>query len=246
MEPSPWSWDPAWDELAAVTLMSTAYALGVFRLGASRPRMAAFAASQVLVLAVFVTPVGTLSLNYLLSAHLFQNVALAEWAPALLVLGLSAPMAAALAAHPPVAVATHPLVALPLWVATYGVWHIPAVYDEALRTQALLHLEHACYLVAGLLLWWPAFHDAPHELPSARRAAYVFAAFLLASPVGLLLALVPEPIYAFYEAAPRIWEISALADQQIAGVVMAGSEAIVFFVAFAFFLLRFFAEEGAV
>jgi putative membrane protein len=246
MEPSPWSWHPAWGELAVLALLGAAYAAAARRFRPSRARIVTFTAGLLVAAAVLVTPVSTLALHYLLSAHLFQNVALAEWAPALLVLGLSAPMATALARRPPVRVVTHPLVALPLWVATYAVWHVPAVYDAALRNAPLLHLEHACYLVAGLLLWWPVFHDLPHELPSGRRAAYVFAAFLLASPVGLLLALVPEPIYSFYEEAPRVWDISALADQQIAGVLMAGSEAVVFFVAFAFFLLRFFAEEGAI
>ena len=244
MEPSPWSWHPAWGELAVVGFLAVGYALAARRFRPSRARMVTFAAGLALALAVLVTPVATLALHYLLAAHLFQNVALAEWAPALLVLGLSAPMAAALARRRAVASLTHPLVALPVWLVTYAVWHVPALYDAALRTPALLHLEHASYLASGLLLWWPVVHDVPHELPSARRAAYLFAAFLLASPLGLLLALVPEPIYAFYEEAPRLWGLSPLADQQIAGVIMSGSEAIVFFAGFAFFLLRFFAEEG--
>ena len=44
---------------------------------------------------------------------------------------------------------------------------------------------------------------------------------------------------------PRLWGLSPLADQQIAGVTMASEQAIVFFAAFAFYLLRFFDEEQA-
>ncbi len=244
MEPSPWSWGPAWDELAAIVLTSAAYALGVRRYGASRPRVLAFAASQLLVLAVFVTPIDTLALNYLLSAHLFQNVVLAEWAPALAVLGIGPALARATARYRFVRGITHPLVALPFWLVTYAVWHIPHVYDGALRNEALLHVEHANYFLAGLVLWWPVFQADPHDVPSAGKAAYVFAAFLLASPLGLLLALLPEPIYAFYEEAPRIWGLTPLSDQQIAGVIMAGAEAVVFFALFALFALRFLAEEA--
>jgi putative membrane protein len=244
MEPSPWSWNPAWDELAVVIAVSAAYYFAVRRYGAPRIRIAAFVASQLLVLAVFVTPVGVLSLHYLLSAHLFQNVALAEWAPALAVLGVSPATARVLAGRRVVRALTHPLVALPFWVVTYGLWHVPAVYDGALRNGALLHAEHANYFLAGLMLWWPVFQTEPHEMSSARRAVYVFAAFLLASPVGLFLALLPEPIYAFYEEAPRIWGISARTDQQIAGVIMAGTEAVVFFAVFAVYVLRFLAEEA--
>src|ERR687894_717916 len=116
MEPSPWSFDPAWDELAIVGAMTVAYAAAVRRYGASPGRIAAFAGGQLLIVAVSVTPVATLALNYLLSAHLLQNVVLAEWAPGLAVLGLSAPLAARLARVGGVRALTRPLVALPLWV----------------------------------------------------------------------------------------------------------------------------------
>jgi cytochrome c oxidase assembly factor CtaG len=68
---------------------------------------------------------------------------------------------------------------------------------------------------------------------------------VLASPIGLLLALLPEPVYDFYLEAPRLWGLTPLADQQIAGVIMAVSEAVVFFAVFAFFFVRFMAEEEA-
>jgi cytochrome c oxidase assembly factor CtaG len=93
-----------------------------------------------------------------------------------------------------------------------------------------------------VLLWWPVVHGA---LGPGLKAAYVFAAFLLASPIGLLLALVPDPIYDFYADGPGLWGLSPLRDQQIAGVAMAAAEAVVFFAAFAFFFVRFFAEQDA-
>jgi cytochrome c oxidase assembly factor CtaG len=95
-------------------------------------------------------------------------------------------------------------------------------------------------------MWWPLVQDVPRRLASGARAAYAFAAFLLASPLGLLLALVPKPIYDFYvDARPRVWGLSALADQQIAGVTMASEQAIVLFVVFLYWFRRFLAEEGA-
>ena len=65
------------------------------------------------------------------------------------------------------------------------------------------------------------------------------------SPLGLLLALIPRAIYPFYAHAPRTWGPGPLADQQIAGVTMAAEEALVFFGAFAAYLLRFLADEQA-
>ena len=241
--PSPSDWQLAWGELAAVALLATAYVVASRRHRPSPWRQAAFGAALALVLVGSVTPLATLALHYLLSAHLVQNVLLAEWAPALAVAGLGSGMAAALARYAPVRWLTHPLLALPLWLASYDVWHIPALYEAALRNDLLLHAEHASYFVTGALLWWPLLHDSPRRLVSGAKAAYVFTAFVLASPVGLLLALLPRPLYGYYVEAPRVRGIDPLTDQQMAGVLMAVSEAVVFFAVFAYFFLRFLAEE---
>jgi cytochrome c oxidase assembly factor CtaG len=232
-------------EVSAVVLAGGAYALTAKRNRPSRLQVAAFAAALALVLAVSVTPLATLALHYLLSAHLLQNVALAEWAPALAVAGLAPATAARIAALPGLRALLHPVAALPLWLAAYGAWHLPPVYDAALRNALLLHLEHGTYFAAGVLLWWPVFHPTPRRFSAGAKAGYLFAAFVLASPLGLLLALLPSPIYDFYEEAPRIWGLDALTDQQMAGVLMCVSEAVVFIAAFIWFFARFMAEEDA-
>ena len=125
------------------------------------------------------------------------------------------------------------------------VWHLPWIYDAALENpNTLLHLEHAMYFVTGLAMWWCVFQDEPHRLGSGARAGYVFAAFVLGSPVGLVMALVPEPIYDFYvEAHHRVWGLDPLEDQQLAGMLMAIEQAVVFFAVFAYWFFRFLAEE---
>ncbi len=157
-----------------------------------------------LLLAVSVTPIHTLGMHYLLTMHLLQNVVLAEWAPLLVVLGIPPALAAAIARPGVVRALTHPAVALPLWLANYMVWHLPWIYDAALENPStLLHLEHAMYFVTGLAMWWCVFQDEPHRLGSGARAGYVFAAFVLGSPIGLVMALVPNAIYDFYvDGAP--------------------------------------------
>ena len=244
MDPYAWAWDP--EVLVLVPLLTLAYLAALRRYPASRGRIAAFLGGQLMVLAAGITPLETLALEYLLSAHLLQNVVYAEWAPALVVAGLAPALAARLARLPGVRLATHPAVALPLWLATYFIWHVPLLYDTALEHPAtLLHVEHASYFVAGIALWWPVFQDEPHHLSSGSRAAYVFAAFVFGSPLGLLLALLPDAVYAFYEDAPRLWGLSPLTDQQLAGITMASEQAIVFFGVFAFFFLRFLREQEA-
>jgi cytochrome c oxidase assembly factor CtaG len=243
--PSPWTWQAAWVELAAALALTTAYVLATRRYRPSRARVAYFAGALLIFLAVTVTPLGTLALHYVLWAHLVQNVALAEWIPLLLVASVPPELAVALARFRAVRAVTRPFVALPLWLGGYMLWHVPALYDAALEHHALLHLEHLTYLVTGLLLWWPVLQSQPWSLSSGAKAAYLFAAFVFASPLGLLLALLPSPLYDFYVEAPRLRGLTPLADQQIAGIAMALSEAIVFFAVFTVYFVRFMAEEEA-
>lgn len=239
-DPFAWSWHP--EALLATGLLAAAYVIAVRRFPASPWRIACFAGGIVLLVATSVTPLDALS-YHLLSAHLVQNVVLAEWAPLLLVAGIPPALAARLGRVPVFRTLVHPLVALPLWAGAYFVWHLPAAYDTALEHALLLHLEHASYLAAGTLLWWPVLHDEPRRIGWGARAVYVLGAFLLASPVGLLLALLPEPIYDWYDDGFERWDVSALADQQIAGVIMAGAETVVFFAVFAYSFFRFLGEE---
>jgi len=207
---------------------------------ATRPRglrLAALAAALALIVAAFATRLQPLAVHTFLWAHLLQNVVLAEWAPALLVLAIP-PTAAARARRFPL---FRPLVALPIWLATYLLWHLPWPYDFALRhPHSLLHVEHLCYLLAGICVWWPVIHGS---YSSGAKAAYLFAAFVLASPLGLVLALLPRPVYSVYAHAPRTWGPSALGDQQLAGVTMAVEQAVVFFAVFTMYMLRFLQEE---
>jgi putative membrane protein len=247
MRAEPYAWGLADGEvLVLVPLLAIGYLVAVALERPSRPRALAYAAGGALILLVFVTPLESLSLHYLLSAHLLQNVVLAEWAPALLVLGLPPLVAERLSRRRALRLPTHPAVALPLWLATYFAWHVPQAYDTALEHPTwLLHLEHLSYLVAGALLWWPLLQAAPHRLGSGAKSLYVFLAFVLASPLGLLLALLPRPVYDFYERAPELWGLSHSADQQIAGVTMASEQAVVFFAVFVYYLARHLSEEEA-
>jgi putative membrane protein len=241
--PDPYAWSIHPEATIATAGLAFAYYLAVRRQPPSRGRIAAFAGGIVLLAATAITPLDALSFH-LLSAHLLQNVVLAEWAPALLVLGLPPYLAARLGRNRLMRSLTYPPVALSVWLATYFLWHLPWAYDAALEHPALLlHAEHVCYVAAGCLFWWPVIHDEPRALPDAARAGYLFAAFLLASPLGLLLALLPSPIYDYYEDPDELWGLSPLTDQQIAGVTMAAEQALVYFAAFAYFFFRFLARE---
>jgi cytochrome c oxidase assembly factor CtaG len=237
----PHSWSLHWDVLLAVAALVALYAWSRRRWPGAASRQASFDVAVILLLAVYVTPLHTIALHYLLSVHLLQNVVTAEWAPGLVVFALSPALARELQRFAAVRFATHPFVALPLWLATYFVWHVPPIYDRALEQSGwLLNLEHLTYFFAGVLMWWPVFHG---RYSDGAKALYLFAAFVLAAPLGLLLALLPRPVYGFYKDAPELWGLSDLTDQQIAGVTMVVEQAIVFFAVFAYFFMRFLRTE---
>jgi putative membrane protein len=244
VDPYAWAWDI--EALILVPALALGYGLAIQGRQVPRWRIACFAGGLALILLVSITPIQTIALDYLLSVHLLQNVVMAEWAPALCVLGLPPFLAGALARLPLARTLTWPPLALAIWLAVYFAWHLPVAYEAALHHRTtLLHLEHASYFAAGCLVWWPVLQDEPWRLRAGTRAVYLFAAFVLASPLGLLLALIPEPIYGFYEEGPGLWGLSPLADQQIAGATMAFEQAAVFFVASTYFFLRFLRSDEA-
>jgi len=237
----PHSWSLHWDVLLAIGVLAGAYLWSQRRWPSDTIRRVAFDVAVILLLTVYITPLHTIAVHYLLSVHLLQNVVTAEWAPGLVVFALPSSLARDVRRFRVVRVLTHPLVALPLWLATYFVWHVPPIYDAALeRSGWLLDLEHLTYFLAGVLMWWPVAHG---RYSDGVKALYLFAAFVLAAPLGLLLALLPRPIYDFYKDAPQLWGLSDKTDQEIAGVTMAVEQAVVFFAVFAYFLLRFLRTE---
>src|SRR2546426_2378400 len=129
-----------------VPALAVGYAAAVRVAPTERRRIACGVAGLALIALAFVTPLERLALHYLLTAHLLQNVVLAEWAPALLVFGLPPALARRVRVPMPLA--------LVVWLGIYFAWHAPWIYDFALRhSTTVLHVEHLTYLVAGALFW---------------------------------------------------------------------------------------------
>src|SRR5690242_10959792 len=130
---SPYAWQADLDTTLVVPALTLVYLFLAGRYGTTADRAASFGGALVLLAVAFWTPIHHLGLHYLLTAHLVQHVILAEWAPWLAGLGVSPAMAAAASRNRGWRALTRPAVALPLWLASYYAWHVPAVYDGALR-----------------------------------------------------------------------------------------------------------------
>src|SRR5579864_5839994 len=111
-----------------VPILALGYALVARAEPPGRVCIASAVAALALIFAAFATALQPFALHTFLWAHLLQNVVLAEWAPALLVLAVPPAVGRRAAGRR----LFRPAIALPLWIATYIAWHLPWVYDYAL------------------------------------------------------------------------------------------------------------------
>jgi cytochrome c oxidase assembly factor CtaG len=213
-----------------------------------RARRASFALGLALLLVAVSPPLERLGEERLFSAHMLQHVVLGDLAALALVLGLTGPLLRPVLALPPVEALralAHPLVALPLWAANLFLWHLPTLYEAALANGAVHVLEHACFLGFGMLMWAPVVEvlPGPAWFGTGWKLGYVVAVRLVETVLGNVFFWAGEPVYGVYERAERIWGISPLADQGIAGGIMMVEGSLVTIGALAWLFLRL-AREG--
>jgi cytochrome c oxidase assembly factor CtaG len=240
--PYRFSYEPLF--LALVLVAAALYLRAARRDRPSPARATTFTLGLLLVAVPVNSPLETLSAHYLLLMHLLQNALIADWGPPLVILGLTPEMRRRVtqAGGRPLAMFTTPVVALPLWlVVWYGV-HIPFFYDWALRDNWPLNLEHFLLVAAGFVFWWPIF-AVPRRIEPLGVLAYLGIGFITAPWLSLAYIFSSRVFYGFYAAAPRLWGMSAIRDQNLAGILMNAEQTSIFFVAFAWQLLRVLAEE---
>jgi cytochrome c oxidase assembly factor CtaG len=204
-----------------------------------------FALGLLLIVGALNSPLETIAVHYLLLIHLLQNVMIADWAPPLILLGLTPAMRGAIARRggPVFAWITRPKIALPVWlVAWYGI-HLAVFYDFALRNPWTLNIEHALLIAAGLLFWWPVLAGEPHDVSVPVKIGYLGAAFVGSVFLGLGLTFSETPFYDFYAEAPRLWGLTPAQDQNFGGILMNVEQAAVFLAAILYYIVRLIPEE---
>jgi cytochrome c oxidase assembly factor CtaG len=239
---SSFSFEPLFLALAAVA--AVLYWAAARRDPAGR-RAFLFALGLLLIVGALNSPLETIAVHYLLLIHLLQNVMIADWAPPLILLGLTPAMRGAIArrAGPAFAWITRPKIALPAWlVAWYGI-HLAVFYDFALRNPWALNIEHALLIAVGLLFWWPVLAGEPHDVSVPVKIGYLGAAFVGSVFLGLGLTFSETPFYDFYAEAPRLWGLSPSQDQNFGGILMNVEQAAVFLAAILYYVVRLMPEE---
>jgi putative membrane protein len=202
-----------------------------------------------LILFVALTSPLDVAAERLLSMHMLQHVALTSIGPPLVVLGLPpglldrvfrpARAASALRAL------ANPFVAATLFIVNMWLWHVPYLYQAALDYDSVHALMHVAFMSTGLLFWWPAIQPLPRvlNLGTPARLFYIFVTGFPMAILALLLISSQSVLYPSYDAAERLWGISAISDQQIAGVIMGSLGEAASFIAFTLLFLKLVREE---
>jgi len=232
-----WRLDPI--PIAGVVLAAAAYGWAVRRAGRrhpahrpSRRRTLAFMAGLVTILVALVSPIEAYE-GQLFSVHMVQHMLLELIAAPLLLLG--APITLSLRAASTsgrrwllgilqsrvVHVLSFPLIAWLLFAGVNWGWHFSALYNVALENPPLHYVQHATFLAAALLFWWPivGLDPSPWRMAYPLRLFYLFLAMPQNSFLGVSLMSAGQALYPHYLAA-RSWGPSPLDDQNLGGTVM--------------------------
>jgi putative membrane protein len=247
-----WTFEPVTMTLLGAS--AAGYVLGVRAAarhggaGASFPawRVAAFMAGLATLAVALLSPLGWLA-ALLFSAHMTQHEILMLVAAPLLVLGhpLLAwlwavpghrrPALARAFRHPAVLRAWHwlttPLVVFVLHGLALWIWHLPALFEWALRDNVVHAAQHAAFVFTAALFWWGMAHGRYGRAGYGVGVLYVFMTAMHSTVLGALLTVAPSVWYGSYARTAAHGNAEALADQQLAGLIMWVPSGVVFIIA---------------
>jgi putative membrane protein len=253
------SWRPDPLILAILVLTALLYRSGLAHLGRRRRQLvrpvhvAAFAGA-LLALAVALASPLELAASSVFTAHMVQHLLLMLVVAPLLVcgrpvvvLGQAMPlrgrrMFVRFRAHRFVRSARdalfHPVSAWAIAVVVLWAWHLPALYEAALRRDALHALEHASLIATSALVWALALGRARRSLAIPAASGLLLATALQSGALGAVLALAQRPLYPLHASVAPSWGLTPLEDQQLAGGLMWVPPGIVYVVVIAGLLAR--------
>ncbi len=203
--------------------------------------------SGFVVIAVALTSLGAASQD-LLFMHMIEHLLLGDIAALLIVLGLTGPLLAPvlrIRLFDRLRALSHPAVAFPLWTIDLYVWHLPVLYQAALRHTGVHALEHAMFLGFGINMWMCLFGPLPTPawFGNLGKLVYIIAVRLAGTILGNVFLWSGTVFYPFYLKGDAHFHISPIADQNIAGAIMMVEESILTICLFCWLFLRT-AREG--
>ena len=200
------------------------------------------------------SPLDGIGERYLFWVHMVQHMTLTLVVAPLILLGLPGWMVDGLVQNQHVRGITRRLLCpllrpLPTLLISQSIliaWHVPAMFELALRNAIMHDIEHLSFMVSGILMWWPILSRS-RVLPRSEPIWLIPYLFILPIPTAVLGALITfsrQVIYETYALAPRLSDISALQDQELSGLLMWVPGKLLFWVVMGIVFYQWFSKEG--
>ena len=250
-------WSIDWPLLAGLIALTGAY---LWAVGPARARFGGPSAfprgKAVMFLAgiwtiglAIMSPIGTLADVYLFTMHMIQHLMLTIVAAPLILAGTPPWLYRWFTDRVPGLYTatrwlTNPFVAYVLFNGIFSGWHLPQLYDLALRNEFVHILEHQLMTGTAVLLWCPSLCPLPElRLAYPLQIIYYFLNSVVPTVLGALITFTSVVLYPTYALAPRIWGIDALSDQKIGALIMWIPGGAAFLVALTIAFFRWLQEE---
>lgn len=256
-----WSFEP--EVVIPLFLVAILFIAAVIRRhgrpGWSKVQIVSFAAGWLTLVLALVSPIHKLG-ALLFSVHMTQHELLMIVAAPLLV--LAQPVVwflwvlprtwrerlGALSKGPQFA-ATWAVMTLPLFVwllhgSTLWAWHIPFLYDASVEHDWVHALQHITFLSTALLFWWTLIHGRHGRLSYGVAFLYVFTTAIHTSILGALMTFTERIWYPIYDGRTAEFQLTALQDQQLGGLIMWIPAGVVFIILGLWLLSAWINESG--
>jgi cytochrome c oxidase assembly factor CtaG len=200
-----------------------------------------------LVVVALNSPIDAIGEQDFFFVHMTQHILLGDLAPLCFVAGLTGPVLRPVLALPGfdrLRTLTNPLVALPIWAVNLYMWHLPVLYDAALHHDSIHALEHFLFFTCGCLMWSPVLETlpAPEWFGTGWKLAYIAAVRIIETILGNIFIWSNTSFYPWYKERLPKYGITAVHDQNLAGVVMMVEGSLVTLGALAWLFLKLAAE----
>jgi putative membrane protein len=241
-----WTWRLEWGALLLLALVGWGY----YRLvqyakhQLQRPdafnlkKALCFFSGLALIYVAIASPIDSIGEQYLFSVHMFQHNLFMYPIVTLLLVGiprwmLEIPLNQWPWLNGPFKKLVHPIPACLLFNLIFGLWHIPFLYDWALRDRMVHNLEHLSFILSALLMWMPLRNPISEmRLSHGFQLIYIGGLTIAQIPVFAFVTFSRSVLYQTYELAPRLTQLTAQGDQQLGGVLMKITGMLVFSIAF--------------
>jgi putative membrane protein len=246
----------AWQDLPLLLLLGGVYALGLRALwqragvgnGISRGQAAVFGMGLIVLFIALVSPLDALS-DELFSAHMVQHLLMVLVAAPFFAIGrFTLATAWAFPSRWTSRIwkewkwgqvwnfLTRPMVVFLLHNAAIWIWHMPRLYEASVRNEGIHFLEHFSFFFTAFL-FWQVFADLTENIRMRRTARFglgifmIFGTMLVSGFLGVLITFSPYIWYPVYDHETALYGLTALEDQQLAGVIMWVPSGVVYLVA---------------